>query len=122
MAIIFDLPTMKKFQTNSFTVTSRSAVDNRIANYGCSTYGSKGKYRSPFRGGGSNHAYVFHIEKIRPKFQKTSKMIPSPHNGEYKIQKAKKVREGGWYVRVFKFDLDKVKRIEQHTRHFQVWL
>jgi len=118
MAIIFDLPTMKEFQTSSFKVDSRKSANARIAQYGCQAVGTKGNYRR----GKDEYVYVFHLEKNRPKFQKTSKMIKSRFDDKYRVQKAVKVRDGGWTVRVFRFELNKVKRIEQYNRHFQVWM
>ncbi|HET8688241.1 MAG TPA: hypothetical protein VFM18_16535 [Methanosarcina sp.] len=117
MPLIQKIHKMRDFCVDSFFVTKKQYVMVRMANYGCQSYGSKGNYIGPLRH--DNVGYVYHAEKVRPKFYYSNVYYKSgPKKGELKESKKIYTQEGGWKVRVYKFNLDQVQKLEQHKRHF----
>ena len=121
MPLIQKIHKMNDFHVSSFHVQNKKDLMYRMSQYGCQTYGSKGSYRSGIRD--EQFGYVYHAEKVRPKFHYENVYYKSGHRkGELKESKKIYDREGGWNVRIFKFDMKNVKKLEQHSRYFTVIL
>lgn len=113
---------MNDFCVSTSFVASKRGVQNTMSQYGCQTYGGHGHYYAPTRKA-DGVAYVYHAEKVRPKIRYEKTFYKSgPKKGELKSTERIVVRQGGWKLRVFRFELNRVKLIDQNNRHFTVIL
>jgi hypothetical protein len=110
----------KKPKANDFLVgraetRSKPLLYSAVREVLCWTIGKKGTYYSSPRK--SDLIYVYHSEKVRPKFKQ---MVVGKGRSKKKV--SEKVRDGVWKLRVFAFPADRVESVKQYARNFKIVL
>lgn len=81
----------------------------------CSTYDNLGSHRTTILSSDSNtHIYLIHWEKHRPKFKQKK--------GKDGKTVSKRIKNGYWVMKTYRFPRDRVLSCKQHTRHFDIVL
>jgi len=116
--VVREIPAIVPY--TEFTVSKKGDIYSRMSRYGCFTMGgsrdtSYSGYTSSSRRDGGD-IYVYTAEKHRAKYD---------HKGRKASKTGKQlthstlIKAAHWKVRVYRFDLTKVKSVEQKTRTFK---